>query len=412
MSVLAGLRGRIATSASVFGILAAIVSAHASTSENVLHKFQGASDGSIPQAGLIADSAGNLYGTTAAGGGGTGCDDSKLGCGTVFEIPVKGKETVLHAFAGGCDGAFPVGVVKNDSQDNLYGTTEGGGICNNDGGYGTVFKLAPGGAESLLYAFQGATDGNAPLGNISLDPQGNVYGATEFGGNVAVCGFGCGVVFEVTPTGAETVVHAFQGGADGLEPLAGVIMDGSGNLFGTTDGGGGSGNCPAGCGTVFEIAPDGTETVLYAFQGGTDGAFPRSSLILDGAGDLYGTTEAGGSNGYGTVFEVTPTGSETILHSFKAGSDGDAPLAGLAMDNAGNLYGTTFAGGGTQCKHVGCGTIFEVTAKGKEKVLYSFHSTHGRNPAAGLLPGAHDKLYGTTMEGGKDNNGVVFELEK
>jgi uncharacterized repeat protein (TIGR03803 family) len=197
-----------------------------------------------------------------------------------------------------------------------------------------------------------------------------------------------------------------------LEPLAGVIMDGSGNLFGTTDGGGGSGNCTVGCGTVFKITPNGTETVLYAFQGSTDGAFPRSSLILDGAGDLYGTTEAGGSNGYGTVFEVTPTGSETILHSFKAGSDGDAPLAGLAMDNAGNLYGTTFAGGGTQCKRAGCGTIFEVTAKGKEKVLYSFHGTHGRNPAAGLLPGAHDKLYGTTMEGGKDNNGVVFELEK
>lgn len=414
MFELAALQSRVTTSVSVCAILAAVISTQAGASEKVLHKFAGANDGSVPQAGLIADGTGNLYGTTAAGGGGTGCDDGDEGCGTVFEITANGKETVLHAFAGGCDGAFPVGGVESDLQGNLYGTTQGGGICNNEGGYGTIFKLAPGGTESLLYAFQGTTDGNGATGDLFLDQQGNVYGTTEFGGNMTACGgLGCGVVFEVTPTGTETVIHAFQGGTDGLDPLAGVIMDGSGNLFGTTDGGGGSGNCSAGCGTVFKIAPDGTETVLYAFQGGTDGWLPRSNLVSDGAGNLYGTTEGGGAKGFGTVFEVTPGGSETILYSFQAGSDGELPLAGLARDQNGNLYGTTSYGGSDYCRHSGCGTVFEVTAKDKEKVLYAFRRGSGGNyPAARLLLGAHGDLYGTTTAGGRGNHGVVFELKK
>jgi uncharacterized repeat protein (TIGR03803 family) len=412
MSVMPDFRCSTATSAFALAILATISSASAGTSEKILHQFGGGSDGSVPEAGLIMDGTGNLYGTTAGGGGGTGCfQGASYGCGTVFEISSGGSETVLHAFAGGCDGAFLYGGVLSDSQGNLYGTTEGGGTCSSDAGYGTIFKLAPGGAETVLYAFQGASDGSGPVGNLISDKNGNLFGTTEQGGDMTCGAFGCGVVFEITPTGKESVIHTFQGGADGFGPLAGVIMDSSGNLFGTTDAGGGSANCTGGCGTVFKIAPDGTETILHAFQSTPDGVLPESGLIADGAGNLYGTTAAGGSVGYGTVFEVTQSGSETILYSFKGRSDGDLPAAGLVMDKSHNLYGTTY-GSGVHCGKGGCGVIFEVTAQGHEKVLYDFSGRHfGRSPSAGLLLGKHNDLYGTTTLGGVKNNGVVFELK-
>jgi uncharacterized repeat protein (TIGR03803 family) len=393
-----------------------ITSAPAATGEKILHKFLGGSDGSGSMAGLTADGAGNLYGTTVGGGGGTGCfQGTDFGCGTVFEVSSSGTEIVLHAFAGGCDGAWPYGSVISDAQNNLYGTTAVGGVCNNDDGYGTVYKLAPGGTETVLYAFQGGTDGGNPYGNLVRDENGNVFGTTAYGGAMGGCGGnGCGVVFEVAPGGGETVLHVFQGAPDGSRPAAGLIMDGSGNLWGTTSEGGGSANCNGGCGTVFEVAPNGTETILYSFKGETDGCFPMAGLILDSAGDLYGTAEACGADNYGTVFEVTPGGSETTLHSFQSGADGELPLAGLVMDNSGNLYGTTPFGGGTECKKLGgdCGTIFEVTAKGREKILYAFRNAQGSYPAASLLLGAHVALFGTTEAGGKGNHGVVFELKK
>ena len=393
-----------------------IVSTPASGKEKILHKFEGGTDGSAPRTGLLADGGGTLYGTTFVGGGETGCfEGTRYGCGTVFEVLNGRTETVLHAFAGGCDGAWPAGGVISDADDNLYGTTASGGICNSDDGYGTVFKLAPGGAESVLYAFQGADDGSAPVGNLVSDTNGNLFGTAAYGGETGGCGGpGCGVVFEVSAAGGETVLHTFLGGEDGSEPEGGLIMDGSGNLFGTTSDGGGSANCDGGCGTVFEVAPDGTETILYDFQGDTDGCLPMAGLITDGAGNFYGTTEACGAADYGTVFKLTPDGSETILHSFQAGSDGELPLAGVVMDEAGDLYGTTPYGGGTGCRKQGsgCGTIFEVTAKGREKILYAFSNGRGSYPAAGLLLGMHGDMYGTTAFGGKGDNGVVFELKR
>jgi uncharacterized repeat protein (TIGR03803 family) len=380
-----------------------------------LHKFTGKSDGSGPAAGLIADGASNLYGTTVAGGRGTGCSEGNdFGCGTVFKVAKGGNETILHAFAGGCDGAWPEGSVNGDSQNNLYGTTSGGGVCKSHGGFGTVYKIAPDGSETVLYAFQAGVDGGFPEGNLVRDQDGNLFGTTENGGDMTECtGNGCGVVFEVTPAGGETVLHAFQAGADGSQPFAGLMMDNSGNLFGTTMLGGGSANCSGGCGTVFEVTPDETETVLYAFQGGTDGCLPRAGLISDGAGNFYGTASACGADGYGAVFKVTSGGSETLLHSFQAGSDGEDPFSGLVMDNSGDLYGTTYYGSGSGCgKRGGCGTIFEVTAGGSEEILYAFRNSHGRYPEAGLLLDADGDLYGTAASGGKHNHGIVFELKK
>jgi uncharacterized repeat protein (TIGR03803 family) len=398
----------------VCGTAAVLSLASAGASEQSVHEFRGKGDGSNPQAGLIADVAGNFYGTSAAGGGGAGCNNGKSGCGTVYKITNRGKEKVLYAFQGGCDGALPFGGVVEDLQGNLYGTTSFGGVCNSNEGYGTVFKLSPNGSETVLYAFQGSSDGEGPIGNLTLDSSGNLYGTTEFGGDTAACGgLGCGVVFKVTPSGQETVLYAFQGSTDGFYPLAGVVMDRTGNLFGTAaEGGSQSSNCFDGCGTVFKIAPEGTETTLYAFQGGTDGWLPRSGLMLDSQGNLYGTTSGSAGGNAGTVFEVAPNGSESVLYSFQGGSQGSVPWAGVVMDGSGNLFGTTSSGGGHGCKmYGGCGIIFELTAQGQEQVLHAFHKTEGHFPAASLLIDSQGNLYGTTVEGGKHNRGVVFELK-
>ncbi|MGH7226636.1 MAG: choice-of-anchor tandem repeat GloVer-containing protein, partial [Gemmataceae bacterium] len=167
------------------------------------------------------------------------------------------------------------------------------------------------------------------------------------------------------------------------------------------------------CGTVFELAPDGTETILHAFQGGTDGEIPQNGVVEDSVGNLYGTTLGGGTGAVGTVFEVTPDGSETVLYSFQPGPGGELPTAGVILDKVGNLYGTTYYGGSTGCKGPGCGVVYELAPDGTETVLDAFELRRdGRNPTAGLLLGAHGDLYGTTNEGGDDNNGVVFELKE
>ena len=254
------------------------------------------------------------------------------------------------------------------------------------------------------------------------DEAGNLYGATNSGGSyngVACENDGCGTVFELTSNGTQITLHTFQGGNDGGVPDAGLIIDSSGNLYGTTFAGGGCSVNASGCGTVFKVAPGGAETVPYAFQGTTDGYFPESVLTEDEAGNLYGTTFDGGDthacypDGCGAVFKLEPGGQESVLYGFKLGNDGSHPEAGVVIDRNGNFYGTTYFGGGRHCKEAdGCGTVFEVTAKGSEKVLYDFQSGRGRYPAAGLLLGSHNELYGTTTEGGKENDDVVFEVKK
>jgi uncharacterized repeat protein (TIGR03803 family) len=392
------------------------LAANAAKKERVLHEFHSGADGAFPVASLVIDNMGNLYGTTVAGGGGGECGNF-TDCGTVFKVTRTGTETILHTFIGGCDGANPRSGFVMDDAGNMYGTTQIGGVCNNALGFGTVYKLTPSGTVSLLYIFQGGADGENPVGNLAADGQGDLYGAAS-GGDPNGCSGGCGLVFRVTPQGAKTDAYAFRGGADGQWPYGDVIIDTGGNIYGTTLSGGGSGCNGQGCGTVFKVAPNGTETVLYAFQGGADGWYPENGVVMDGAGNLYGTTETGGSSDAGTVFKVTPAGAHSVLYSFLGGADGGDPQAGVILDGSGNLYGTTYGGGtGKGCKSSGgCGVVFEVTPDGTETVLHTFDKNKnphlGAYPAAALLLGRKGSLYGTTLKGGHHNNGVVFELKR
>jgi len=274
----------------------------------------------------------------------------------VFEVTPSGNETVLYSFAGAPDGAYPGagGGLVFDANGNLYGTTTAGGDNNN----GTVFEVTPSGKETVLYSFcpdyPYCTDGYDPNGGLVFDKKGNLYGTTPYGG------VGPGTVFKVTPSGKETVLHSFAGGRDGDFPYAGPVFDKKGNLYGTTGSGGANGK-----GIVFKVTPSGKETVLYSFcsrSGCTDGNGPPAGLVFDKKGNLYGTTEYGGDSscgapyGCGVVFEVTPSGKETVLYRFTGDSDGWNPLAGLVFDKKGSLYGTTYNGGTTN--H---GTVFKLT---------------------------------------------------
>ena len=389
----------------------------------MLHAFQGGSDGATPVSGLIADPNGNLYGTTLDGGTGSNCEAKRSGCGTVYKVAPNGTETVLYSFKAGSDGDAPYGGVVLDKAGNLYGTTFYGGTtrdvphrsCGNHG-CGVVFKLTPDGTETILHAFRVESGGRYPNAGLIADASGNLYGETMHGANYngSICvEFGCGTVFEIKPDGTETTLYAFQGGTDGADPYGGVTADAAGNLYGVTRLGGMPG-CfgPDGCGAVYKVTPEGEESVLHAFQGNTDGVFPIGGLIMDSAGNLYGTTSNGGQSNAGTVFKITADGTETVLYSFQGSVDGGYPDAALIIDNQGNLYGATDAGGDPRCDHSGCGTVFEVTPEGNETVLYAFPKRgRGEAPQAQLLQ-MNGLFYGTTTSGGKAKDGVVFELKK
>jgi uncharacterized repeat protein (TIGR03803 family) len=301
-----------------------------------LHIFQGQPDGEYPGGNLVMDSEGNLYGT--AGGG-------SQGGGVIFEITAAGKEKILYNFKlNKIDGHGPSGLLR-DSQGNFYGTTGGGGPTNN----GTVYELTAAGEEKVLYSFTGFPDGYTPEGPLVMDTQGNLYGTTFKGGPKFA-----GTVFQVTPAGVETILHAFEANStDGQYPYAGLVMDSQGNLYGTTGYGGDNA-----FGTVFEITAAGVEKILYSFKGGSkDGQLPEASLILDSLGNLYGTTayDANFIGPFGTVFELISAGKEILLHKFTNDPDGFNPQAGLFMDSLGNLYGTTYGGGANSG-----GTVFKV----------------------------------------------------
>jgi uncharacterized repeat protein (TIGR03803 family) len=393
------------------------------TIERTVYAFTGGSDGARPFAGLIMDSSGNFYGTTAVGGTVNG--SCSAGCGTVFKLAPDGNggynESVLYAFTGGSDGGFPEAGLILDSSGNLYGTTWGGGTgagtnCNTaPSGCGVVFKLAPSGGgyvESVLYTFSGVSpgvsDGQNPYASLLMDTAGNLYGTTQGGGADTA-----GTVFRLTPSGGaytESILYSFSGRGDGGGPMAGLIMDSAGNLYGTTATGGSS-VCMGGCGTVFRLAPNGggyTESVLYAFTDAGDGGTPRGNLIVDGSGNLYSTTEGGG-NGYGVVFELTPNGSggyaESVLHAFNSGTDGAYPVAGLIVDSAGDLYGTTIEGG------VGdSGTIFKLVPNGSggyNESVYFGGLSGNDGPMGGVTMDSAGNVFGTT---GSTGNGTVFEV--
>lgn len=369
--------------------------------ETVLHNFAGGNtDGAEPKASLIMDSTGNLYGTTNTGG--------TLNEGVVFELNTStSQETLLHGFNGTLgDGVNPAAALIMDSSGNLYGTTTGGGSA---GGGGTIFKLNTSSQESVLYSFALTNgDGSTPDAGLIADSAGNLYGTTYTGGSANV-----GTVFELNvSTGQEKVLYNFLGGSgDGANPQAGLVMDSAGNLYGTTNNGG-----PAGDGTIFKLNPStGQETVLHSFLG-SDGAHPHVGLMMDSAGNLYGTTFSGGSVGFGVAFKLNPgTGQETALYSFAgAGGDGANPQSGLVMDKAGNLYGTTSAGGITAAScSSGCGIVFKLNpGTDQEVVVYSFTGTNGDGalPQASLILDSAGNLYGITSNGGSANNGTVFKL--
>jgi uncharacterized repeat protein (TIGR03803 family) len=374
--------------------LATIPSAPAQTYK-VLYSFTGGTDGALPFGGVTLDSAGNIYGTTE--GDGAGATQ-----GSVFKLSPKGKFTLLHNFgAGGAGGARPYAGLVRDSAGNLYGTTLAGGSV----GPGTVFKLDKKNNFSVLYSFSGKTDGGQPTAPVILDPAGNLYGTTLVGGS-SKCdgGLGCGVVFKLDTENNETVLYTFAASKYGRTPWAGLLRDAAGNLYGTTTGGGhanfgtvfkvspaggetvlsnfktladgddpwstliqdaagnfygttttgGKYNCGDQlCGVVFKVDTNGNETVLYSFNG-FDGGTPLAGLIMDAAGNLYGTTS-------GNVFKLDPSGNLTVLHTFTFGADGGLPYAGLTMDSAGNLYGTASHGGNlNDCGGEGCGVVFKI----------------------------------------------------
>ena len=322
--------------------------------ETVLYSFTGGSDGSIPIGGVIRDRAGNLYGTALHGG--TTNNYCNTSCGTVYKISPDGTFTVLYTFTGGSDGGNPFAGLIADKKGNLYGTTEQGSSgTQNCGpfGCGVVFELSPTGVETVLYNFRGYQDGDGdnPGAGLTMDDAGNLYGTTFQGGTTSC---DCGTVFRLAPDGTETVLHRFNG-SDGNGPVLGnLILDASGNIYGTADYQG-----PGGCGVAFKLTPKGRETVLHGFACGSDGGYPFSGLIGDTSGNLYGAASSYGANGHGVVFELTPDGTETVLYAFAGGNDGAFPYGGL-LARKHHLYGTTYSGGGSATCSNGCGTIFKV----------------------------------------------------
>ena len=380
-------------------------------SDKVLYSFKGAGDGANPEAPLIADRAGNLYGSTAAGGG--DCD-----CGTVFMLSLQSHiwtETVLYRFNGD-DGSAPEAALTFDDAGNLYGTSATGGPSHD----GLVFKLSPAGVgqpwtETVLYTFTGGNDGEYPISNLAFDKSGNLYGTTLFGGGPPQAG----VVFQLAPPKSfggqwtETVIHRFGHGEDGANPMAGVLVDGNGALYGAT-----MGAYQSGAGVVFKLNPPipghqkWAERGLYKFNGFADGSEP--GYLLAGHGALYGAATLGGSANHGTIFQLTPQAGlwkEDTLYDFQGGSDGGLPVGALLGDQSGNLYGATYAG-----QQADDGTIFRLSPSKSgtwtKTTLHEFGSDgDGRTPNGGLVAGKGGALYGTTYAGGEFGNGAVFAVE-
>ncbi len=359
-------------------------------SYSVLYNFQGAQYGATPYGGLLLDSNGDLFGTTFYQQGGAPS-------GVVFELGADDSYTVLHAFKVS-DGAGPMASLISDPAGNLYGTTSAGGSS----GYGTVFRVTLAGQTKVVHSFSGGTgDGMTPEGPLATDKSGNGYGTTVWGGSN-----GAGTIYKVNGKNSQvTILHSFQGfPSDGGNPAGGLILDSSGNLYGTTPVGGSSN-----CGTLFEVTPAGVETVLHNFTG-TDGCDPHGSLLRNAAGDLYTTTVGGGANNLGAIVKWSENGKIFVLYSF-GGSDGENPYASLIRDSSGDFFGTTYNGGAN-----GLGVVFEFSNTQQYTVLHSFSggTTDGANPYAPLVRDSSGNLYGTTVNGGTANCtygcGTIFKI--
>jgi uncharacterized repeat protein (TIGR03803 family) len=385
----------------------------------VLHNFTLGEDGGVPVAGLARDAAGNLYGTATQGGSG--------GVGTVFRLTTRNSQwvfTSMYGFKGGLDGSDPYAPVVIGPNGSLYGTTVTGGEqdCNGSrGGCGTVFNLRPaahatgnvmgGYNENVLHAFPGGTDPANPFSDVIFDPSGNMYGTTYIGGTD-----NAGTVYQLTPSDTgwtQTILYSFQNGAgsNACGPYSGVVLDPAGNLYGTTS------DCGHGYGAVYMLTPSGegwTETPLYEFTGGSDGASPFGGLVRDGSGNLYGTTAGGGSNGYGgTVFRLTQSGGNWVLNTIFSFPScklcGEGPWAALTMDQAGNLYGTTYENGA-----YGYGNVFKLSPAQGGWVYTSLHdftgSRDGGYPYSTVIFDGDGNLYGTASTYGSDGWGLVWQI--
>ena len=381
----------------------------------VIHNFTAGLDGSTPYAGLTIDTAGNLYGTTYYGGAGPCNDGFGVGCGTVFQLThgrLGWQFSPLYEFKGNNDGAYPAGSVIFGQDGTLYGTTSGGV------GFGTVFNLKPslsarGSAlcpwtESVVYSFTGNSFGEFPFfGDLVFDQAGNLYGTTIEGGSN-----GQGVVYELSPAAGgwtQNILYNMAAQTSGYFPYSGVTLDGAGTLYGTSSMGG-----AYNYGTVYQLtdsAAGWTENTVYSFQNNGDGSIPIGGLIVDQSGNLYGTTAAVPG---ATVFELTPSNSGwtfKVLYTFSAnpnqGPD-DGPNDGLLMDAAGNLYGTAY-GEGTYSR----GSVFKLAASGGHWFytdLHDFSGSDGAYPIAGVVQDANGNIYGTTSGGGAYGYGVVFQI--
>jgi uncharacterized repeat protein (TIGR03803 family) len=410
---------RVMKANSLYWLLGILVcaSSFAAAAERVLYNFSG-DDGYVPGFGALLHRSGKLYGVTISGG--------IYGEGVVYQLTPSQAgwtETVLYAFQGGADGGFPVGTLVADRDGSLYGVAGGGAF-----GFGIVYKLSPsesGWTKSVIYNFHGGQDGGLPSGGVIFDRTGNLYGVAGYGG-VPDCpptADSCGVVYKLTPSGSgwkQEVIYSFTGRkGDGAAPFGRLIFDSAGNLYGVTDEGG-----PAPfTGVVFQLKPAGsgwTERVIYDFHGDGDGYFPADPLALDQAGNLYGTTGKGGSGASGTVFRLTPASDmwdETILYNFQGGGDGLFPLAGVTLARDGNIYGTTREGGVEGCAQSTntCGVVFMLAPNGvggwTESVVYAFDGVHGAGPESTLIVDPRGNLYGTASGGANGFAGVVFEIK-
>ena len=386
--------------------------ARAASTEQVIYSFAGDADGEYVDSDLVMDSAGNIYGTTVQGGSGSG---------TVFELTPSGggwTQTVLYSFTGLADGGQPYKGVTLDSAGNLYGATVVGGSFSGpcvEAGCGVVYKLTNNGGtwtQTVIHTFTGGNDGQGPGAGVTFDKHGNLYGMTPIGG-----ANGLGTIYQMTADAngnwKERVIHTFTGGTDGSSASAGrLILDRAGNLYGVATTGGANQS-----GTAFELspAPGGTFTfkTLYAFKGSPDAGFPYGALVFDKSGKLYGTTYYDGANDLGSVYQLTNsngTWSESVLYSFKGGKDGSSPISNLVVDRAGNLWGTT-SEGGAGCS---CGTIVELSNRSgqwRERVAYRFASVpDGAFVYNGMIADAAGNLYGATVHGGNTDDGTIYKF--
>jgi uncharacterized repeat protein (TIGR03803 family) len=378
-----------------------------------LHAFTGGNDGANPSAALVQGSDRNFYGTTLYGGG--TCWYNNVSCGTVFKISTNGVLTTLYSFGsvqdtGGVplDGAYPSAALVQGSDGSFYGTTQYGGTYFS----GTVFKISPNGALTTLYSFTGTADGT-PSAALVQGSDGSFYGTTQYGGaHTNQWGTGYGTVFKISANGVLTTMHSFTGGNDGAGPN-GLVQGSDGNFYGTTSSGGTSG-----AGTVFKISTNGVLTSLYSFANGTNyGANPSAALVQGSDGSFYGTTQNGGTFGWGTVFKISPNGALTTLYSFGSVQDtngvplgGANPSAALVQGSDGSFYGTTQNGG---TNGGWWGTVFKISPTGAYASLYSFTGGNdGGNPGAGLVQGSDGSFYGTTFGGGTNGGwwGTVFKI--